>query len=69
MHETQTEVTASGSNHPVARGPHAGPLPLELTHDAHPHFQPVARRANVSTNENFFAHATACAESITSAPS
>jgi anti-anti-sigma factor len=51
------------------QGPHAGRLPLELTHDAHPRFQPVARRATVSTNENFFAHATACAESITSAPS
>ena len=44
------------------QGPHAGRLPLQLTHDAHLRFQPAARRANVSTNEYFFAHATQCAD-------
>jgi anti-anti-sigma factor len=28
------------------QGPHAGRLPLELTHDTHLRFQPIARRAN-----------------------
>jgi anti-anti-sigma factor len=31
------------------KGPHAGRLPRELTHDAHRRFQPAARCANVST--------------------
>jgi anti-anti-sigma factor len=44
------------------QGPHAGQLPLELTRGAHLRFQPAARRANLNTNENFFAHATVCAD-------
>ena len=44
------------------QGSHAGRLPRELTHDTHLRFQPIARRANVSNNEHFFAHATQCAD-------
>jgi anti-anti-sigma factor len=44
------------------QGRHVGLLPRELTRDAHLRFQPAARRAWVSTTENFFAHDTQCAD-------
>jgi anti-anti-sigma regulatory factor len=34
------------------QGRHAGRLPLELTRDPHPRFQPVAHRSKQSINEN-----------------
>ncbi len=44
------------------KGRHAGRLPLELTRHARARFQPAAAGANVSTNENFFAHDAQCAD-------
>jgi anti-anti-sigma factor len=64
--ETLVRAHRRGAEHDqrtsFRQGPHAGRLPPELANDAHLRFHPVARRGNVSTSENFFAHATQCAD-------
>ena len=59
---TQRRAWENDQRTSFRQGPHAGRLPRELTHDTHLRFQPIARRANVSNNEHFFAHATQTAD-------
>jgi anti-anti-sigma factor len=59
---THQRATENDQRTSFRQGPHAGRLPLELTHAAHPRPQPAAPRTNVNAHETFFAHATQCAD-------